>query len=57
MMTQALAENGASKVYILGRRLEKLEEVAKTAVCGILFLLPRHSSSNDPTKLELNLCI
>ncbi len=28
MMTKALVENGASKVYILGRRLEKLKETA-----------------------------
>lgn len=29
MMTRALAFNGAKKVYIIGRRLEKLEESAK----------------------------
>ena len=29
MMAKALAQNGAAKVYILGRRLEKLEETAK----------------------------
>lgn len=28
MMTQALAENGASKIYIVGRRMEKLQEMA-----------------------------
>jgi NADP-dependent 3-hydroxy acid dehydrogenase YdfG len=29
MMTKALALNGAEKVYIIGRRLEKLQEAAK----------------------------
>ncbi|KAL2061141.1 hypothetical protein VTL71DRAFT_7414 [Oculimacula yallundae] len=28
MMTTALAENGASKIYIVGRRMEKLQEMA-----------------------------
>jgi NADP-dependent 3-hydroxy acid dehydrogenase YdfG len=32
MMAKALDENGAAKVYILGRRLEKLQEGAKGAV-------------------------
>ena len=31
MMTKALATNGAHKVYIIGRRKEKLEEAAKLA--------------------------
>src|SRR5687768_13889694 len=30
MITKALVENGASKVYILGRRLAVLEEAAKS---------------------------
>jgi len=29
MMTTALAENGASKIYIIGRRLGKLEEMSE----------------------------
>jgi NADP-dependent 3-hydroxy acid dehydrogenase YdfG len=29
MMAKALSSNGAAKVYILGRRLEKLQETAK----------------------------
>jgi NADP-dependent 3-hydroxy acid dehydrogenase YdfG len=29
MMAHALAENGAAKVYIVGRRKAKLEEAAK----------------------------
>lgn len=32
MFAKALDVNGASKVYILGRRLDKLEEVAVAAV-------------------------
>ena len=33
MMSKALDANGAAKVYALGRRLDKLEEAAKSAVC------------------------
>ena len=33
MMANALDVNGAAKVYIVGRRLEKLQEVATGAVC------------------------
>lgn len=31
MMTKAFAKNGAAKVYIIGRRKEKLDETAKTS--------------------------
>ena len=31
MMTKAFANNGAAKVYIVGRRKEKLEEAAREA--------------------------
>lgn len=31
MMTKAFANNGAAKVYIIGRRKEKLEEAARDA--------------------------
>lgn len=34
MMARALAKNGAHRVFILGRRLEKLQEVAKEGVCS-----------------------
>ena len=34
MVAKALALNGAAKVYILGRRLEKLEEAAKQSPHG-----------------------
>jgi hypothetical protein len=36
MFAKALDINGAAKVYILGRRLEKLQEVAAAAVRGFL---------------------
>jgi NAD(P)-dependent dehydrogenase (short-subunit alcohol dehydrogenase family) len=32
MMAKALAQNGAHRVFVLGRRMEKLEEVAKEGV-------------------------
>ncbi len=32
MMAKSLDANGASKVFILGRRLEKLQEVAALSV-------------------------
>lgn len=35
MFANALDVNGASKVYILGRRMEKLQEVAAAAVCSL----------------------
>lgn len=41
-MAKALATNGATKVYILGRRLEKLYETAKVNV--LLFI---DSYTND----------
>jgi NADP-dependent 3-hydroxy acid dehydrogenase YdfG len=37
MMAKALDANGAAKVYILGRRMDKLEEVAKQAVTTLPF--------------------
>jgi len=39
MFAKALDINGAAKAYILGRRLEKLQEVAASAVCHILLFL------------------
>lgn len=36
MMTKAFALNGADKVYIVGRRKEKLEEVAKISPANII---------------------
>jgi len=34
MMTKAFANNGAAKVYIVGRRREKLDEAAKVSPHG-----------------------
>lgn len=34
MMTKAFALNGASKVFVVGRRKEKLEEAAKVSPYG-----------------------
>lgn len=40
-MAHALDQNGAAKVYILGRRLDKLQEVAKEAVyCSVSCTCP-----------------
>jgi short-subunit dehydrogenase involved in D-alanine esterification of teichoic acids len=33
MFANTLDANGAAKVYILGRRMDKLKEVASAAVC------------------------
>lgn len=42
MMAKALDANGAAKVYILGRRLDKLQEVAKQGVTTPKFPILRH---------------
>ena len=47
MMARALALNGASKVYILGRRLEKLQEAAKTSRHGNIIPLQCDVTSKD----------
>jgi NAD(P)-dependent dehydrogenase (short-subunit alcohol dehydrogenase family) len=39
MMAKALDINGAKKVYIVGRRLEKLQEVASAAVSITFYFL------------------
>lgn len=38
MMAKALAVNGAAKVYILGRRLGKLEETAKVSIPTLTYV-------------------
>jgi hypothetical protein len=43
MFAKALDVNGAAKVYILGRRLDKLDEVAAAAVRFFLFITCRAS--------------
>ncbi|KAF2098192.1 dehydrogenase with different specificitie [Rhizodiscina lignyota] len=47
MMANALAENGAAKVYIIGRRKEKLEEVAKGCKGGVVVPLVGDVTSKD----------
>lgn len=46
MMANALDINGAKKVFILGRRLEKLQEVASQAVSRISGCGNRYLHSN-----------
>lgn len=55
MMADALDQNGAAKVYILGRRLEKLQEVAKEAVSNSLAiqLSPQNKLSHGLRKTAL----
>ena len=47
MMAKALALNGASKVYILGRRLEKLEAAAKSSPHGNIIPIQCDVTSKD----------
>jgi NAD(P)-dependent dehydrogenase (short-subunit alcohol dehydrogenase family) len=47
MMARALAANGAAKVYIIGRRKEKLEEVAKSVPTGNIIPLAGDITSKD----------
>jgi NADP-dependent 3-hydroxy acid dehydrogenase YdfG len=46
MMAKALAENGAAKIYIIGRRENRLNEAAALFPgYAISFTLPRNSSN------------
>lgn len=47
MMADALAENGASKVYIVGRRKDKLEEVANASKSGVIIPVEGDVTSKD----------
>lgn len=47
MMAKALAANGANKVYIVGRRLEKLEEAAKASPHGNIIPAQGDASSKE----------
>lgn len=42
MMVKALEENGA-KVYIIGRRMEALDKVAKEEAVGLVLMQPNFS--------------
>ena len=46
MMAKALDANGAAKVYIVGRRIEKLQQVAQQAVGVPSFDKQTHGSEN-----------
>lgn len=46
MMAKALDINGAFKVYIVGRRIEKLEDIASTAVNPFLRSMPFPDTSS-----------
>ena len=48
MMAHALASNGASKVYIVGRRLEKLQDTAS----GFENIVPVRGDVNDKESLK-----
>lgn len=48
MMAHALASNGASKVYIVGRRLEKLQDTAS----GFENIVPVQGDINDKDSLK-----
>lgn len=50
MMTKALALNGADKVYIIGRRLEKLQEAAKSSPHGNI--IPIQGDVTDKASLQ-----
>ena len=47
MMTKAFANNGAAKVYIVGRRKEKLEEAAKVSPHGNIIPLVGDVTSKE----------
>ena len=47
MMAKALALNGAAKVYVLGRRLDKLEEAAKASPHGNIIPIQCDVTSKD----------
>ena len=50
MMAKALAANGANKVYIIGRRLEKLQAAAKESPHGNI--VPLQGDTTDKAALE-----
>jgi NAD(P)-dependent dehydrogenase (short-subunit alcohol dehydrogenase family) len=47
MMAKALALNGANKIYIVGRRLDKLEEAAKQSPTGNIIPLQGDVTSKE----------
>jgi len=51
MMTQAFANAGAAKIYIIGRRKEKLDEAAKLAPDRIIPLVGDVTSTDSLSKL------
>lgn len=51
MMTEALAENGASRIYIIGRRMEKLETMAAKYPEVVVPLQGDVTSQDDLTRV------
>ena len=54
MMAKALDANGAAKVYIVGRRLEKLQQVVQQAVRALLVCQNRSQARGEDANVGLD---